>query len=159
MARGLPSMTALLGLIAVAGYQNREKISEMLGGRTASAAGRTGLGQSGGGLAGGLGGLLDGLGGSQRSPGGLLSGGIGELVERFRCAGHGDTVDSWVGPGQNREMEAGELERAIGHDTLDDLSRQTGLDRREILDRLSRELPRAVDGYTPNGRLPREDEF
>ena len=27
---GFPSMTALLGLLAVAGYQNRDKIGEML---------------------------------------------------------------------------------------------------------------------------------
>src|SRR6266550_2590839 len=29
---GFPSMTALLGLLAVAGYQNRDKIAEMLRG-------------------------------------------------------------------------------------------------------------------------------
>ena len=32
MSRGFPSMMALLGLLAVAGYQNRDKIAEMLGG-------------------------------------------------------------------------------------------------------------------------------
>ena len=32
MNSGFPSMTALLGLLAVAGYQNRDKITEMLGG-------------------------------------------------------------------------------------------------------------------------------
>jgi len=31
MSRGMPSMVALLGLLAVAGYQNRDKIAEMLG--------------------------------------------------------------------------------------------------------------------------------
>ena len=31
MSRGMPSMTALLGLLAVAGYQNRHKIAEVLG--------------------------------------------------------------------------------------------------------------------------------
>ena len=31
MSRGFPSMTALLGLLAVAGYQNRDKLAEMLG--------------------------------------------------------------------------------------------------------------------------------
>ncbi len=33
MSRGMPSMIALLGLLAVAGYQNRDKIAEVLGGR------------------------------------------------------------------------------------------------------------------------------
>ena len=32
MSRGFPSMTALLGLLALAGYQNRDKIAEMLRG-------------------------------------------------------------------------------------------------------------------------------
>ena len=32
MNRGMPSMVALLGLLAVAGFQNRDKIAEALGG-------------------------------------------------------------------------------------------------------------------------------
>ena len=36
MSRGFPSMTALLGLLAIAGYQNRDKIAEMLGGKQVS---------------------------------------------------------------------------------------------------------------------------
>jgi hypothetical protein len=38
MARGLPSMTALLGMLALAGYQNRDKIAEMLEGVTTGGA-------------------------------------------------------------------------------------------------------------------------
>ena len=38
MSNGMPSMTALLGLLALAGYQNRDKISEMLKGGSPSAA-------------------------------------------------------------------------------------------------------------------------
>jgi hypothetical protein len=32
MARGLPSLAALLGPVAVAGYQNRDKIGEFIKG-------------------------------------------------------------------------------------------------------------------------------
>jgi len=32
MSRAMPSMVALLGLLAVAGYQNRGKLAEVLGG-------------------------------------------------------------------------------------------------------------------------------
>ena len=35
-----------------------------------------------------------------------------------------------------------------------DLEQQTGLSQEELLARLSRELPTAVDKYTPEGRLP-----
>ena len=59
MSRGMPSMTALLGLLAIAGYQNRDKLAEML--KSASANNST---PSGGtqqpGLLGNLGGMLGG---------------------------------------------------------------------------------------------------
>ena len=43
MSRGLPSMTALLGLLAIAGYQNRDKIAEMLGGVGQRSPGAVGM--------------------------------------------------------------------------------------------------------------------
>lgn len=181
MARGFPSMTALLGLLAVAGYQNRDKLSEMLGNRSAGASGGgggqgglPGGGQDGagtGGLGGllgggqggasGLGGLLGGLAGGAGGGGlgGLLGGGLSELNDRFRQNGHGETVDSWVSSGPNRNVEPRDLEQAIGPDVLEDLTQQTGLSRDEILSRLSRELPQAVDQYTPHGRLPNDDDL
>ena len=33
MSRGMPSMTALLSLLALAGYQNRDKLAELLKGK------------------------------------------------------------------------------------------------------------------------------
>jgi len=146
MSRGFPSMTALLGLLAIAGYQNRDKIAEMLG----SAQGGAGTGQSG--LGGLLGQLSGGLGAG--GVGGLLSGGIGELVDRFKQSGQADTVDSWVGTGPNKQIAPSQVEQAIGPDVLETLSTQTGLSRQELLARLSRELPNAVDKYTPQGHLP-----
>ena len=146
MSRGFPSMTALLGLLAIAGYQNRDKIAEMLG----SAQGGAGTGQSG--LGGLLGQLSGGLGAG--GVGGLLGGGIGELVDRFKQSGQADTVDSWVGTGPNKQIAPSQVEQAIGPDVLETLSTQTGLSRQELLARLSRELPNAVDKYTPQGHLP-----
>jgi uncharacterized protein YidB (DUF937 family) len=162
MSRGLPSMTALLGLLAVAGYQNRDKIAEWLGtGGQAPATGQTPqpgaprIGQSSG-QGGGLAGVLEQLGSSLRgaTPGGILSGGLGELLDRFKQSGQAETADSWVRHGPNRPVAPAELERAIGPDTLETLTQQTGLSRQELLARLSRELPEAVDRYTPDGRLP-----
>ena len=54
----------------------------------------------------------------------------------------------------NQQIAPPKLEEAIGPDVLDTLSKQTGLSREELLARLSRELPDAVDKYTPQGRLP-----
>ena len=150
MSRGLPSMTALLGLLAIAGYQNRDKIGELLKGATGNAPAGAG-GQEGplGGLLGNLGGALAGGG-----AGGLLGGGLGELLERFKQNGQGDAAESWINKGPNKELPPPQLKQAIGADVLAALEQQTGLSQEELLARLSRELPAAVDKYTPDGRLP-----
>src|SRR5690242_2284152 len=111
MSRGFPSMTALLGLLAVAGYQNRDKLAEMLGGagQTPGAGAQSGLG----GL---LGQLRSNLGGA--SAGGVLSGGLTELIDRFKQSGRSETADSWVSTGPNKPISPPELEKAIGSDVL-----------------------------------------
>jgi len=86
----------------------------------------------------------------------MLSGGLGELADRFKQSGQSETVDSWVKTGPNKPITPAQLEQAIGPDTLESLSKQTGLSREELLARLARELPDAVDKYTPQGRLPTE---
>ena len=163
MSRGLPSMTALLGLLAIAGYQNRDKIAEMLGTGAQDKPGASGQGRQDNSLAtgegGGLGGLLGQLGLGGASAGGILSGGLGELIERFKQSGQGQTADSWVNTGANKACAPTDLERAIGPAVLDTLVRQTGLSREELITRLCRELPNAVDKYTPQGRLPTEGDL
>ncbi len=167
--RGMPSLVALLGLLAVAGYQNRDKISEMLGKQGAggslppgagagTAAGSAGAGSAAAagadsGVLGKLGGLLGGA-----SAGSWLSGGLGELVDHFRQNGHGETADSWVGHGPNQDMNHGQLAQALGPDVLKTLSEHTGLSTDELLARLTRELPAAVNSFTPDGRLPTSAE-
>jgi uncharacterized protein YidB (DUF937 family) len=140
-------MTALLGLLAVAGYQNRDKLAEMLGGSSSSTTGGPSQGTQSG-----LGGLLSSLGGG--GVGGLLGGGLSELMDRFKQNGQGDVAESWVSKGPNRPVDPHQLETAIGPDVLATLTQQTGLSRDELLSRLSRNLPDAVDQYTPEGRLP-----
>jgi uncharacterized protein YidB (DUF937 family) len=150
MSNGMPSMTALLGMLALAGYQNRDKISDMLRGATSgSTSGSEAHASPLGGLFGNLGGLLGGAG-----AGGLLSGGLGELLTKFQANGHGETASSWINNGPNQEISPPDLKRAIGPDVLATLEQQTGLSQEELLTRLSKELPAAVDKYTPDGRLP-----
>jgi uncharacterized protein YidB (DUF937 family) len=144
-------MTALLGLLAVAGYQNRDKIAELLKGARAGNT-QTGAGASQGPLGGLLGSLGGGLAGG--GAGSLLNGGLGELLERFKQNGQGDVAESWINKGPNKELPPPQLKQAIGSDVLEALEQQTGLSQEELLARLSRELPSAVDQYTPDGRLP-----
>jgi uncharacterized protein YidB (DUF937 family) len=157
MSRGYPSMTALLGLLAIAGYQNRDKIAEMLRGGAQpnpAAPGQVAQGGAGAGTPGNLGGILGGAG-----IGEVLSGGLRELMDAFKQQGHGEVADSWVASGPNKQIAPPQLEQAIGPDVLETLSQQTGLSREEILSRLSKNLPEAVDKYTPEGRIPSAADF
>ncbi len=63
----------------------------------------------------------------------------------------------WV-RGENQPVAAGDLEKALGGETLDELSQRTGVSREHLLAELKEHLPRTVDTLTPDGRLPNEQE-
>ena len=125
---------ALVGLLA---YQNRDKIGDFLRGQ--GQPGQPGPSQ---------GGILDGIVGS---------GGLREVLDRFRNAGAGEQVDSWVSRGENQPLQRDQIEQAIDPATLDELSRQTGLSKQELIDRITNDLPAAVDKLTPMGQVPPEE--
>jgi uncharacterized protein YidB (DUF937 family) len=164
MARGLnmgSAGIALLGLLAVKGFQNRDQLGKMLGDLTGpnGAAGNVGGVNAGGGLGGMLGGLGDLLNGNNgASRGNVLNEGLGGLLDRFKQNGQADTADSWVKSGPNRAVEASQLETALGEDVIEHLQEQTGLSRNELLQRLSTNLPQTVDQLTPDGRVPTAEE-
>lgn len=158
MAKGMPSMTALLALLAVAGYQNRDKISDML--RKAGSSGdepSTGLdghnSQSISNVLSEIGSFFTGSSGAS-----ALSGGIGGLVDRFRGQGHAEAADSWVSTGDNKPVAGQDLAAALGEDTLAELTAKTGLSRETLLERLARVIPDAVHGMTPDGRMPTAED-
>ncbi|GEP11287.1 YidB family protein [Methylobacterium gnaphalii] len=121
-----------------------------------------------------LSGMLDGPGDSgSRSPGagpyahldqdqgggqGGLGGGLDGLINSFERGGLGDVIGSWIGHGQNRPIEPNRLADALGSDTIDTLSQQTGLGREDLLNQLAQALPSVVDALTPQGRRPEEHE-
>lgn len=112
-----------------------------------------------GGLLGGLGGLLGGAlagGNAQAAPDapGSLSGGLGGLLDQLKQGGLGSAVDSWVGNGQNQQIDPGQLGSAIGHTTINDLAAKVGIDPQVLLDQLSQALPGVVDKLTQNGQVP-----
>jgi uncharacterized protein YidB (DUF937 family) len=111
------------------------------------------LGAAPGGIPGGLGGLLGGAG-----AGSVLSGGLGTLIKDLESNGQGQVAKSWVANGPNQAVAPQSLEAAIGADTLDALTKQTGMKRDDLLSGLSQILPDVVDHLTPDGRVPTQDE-
>lgn len=119
-------------------------------------------------LGGGLGGILGGLGGllggaannpsAPPAPGGL-SGGLGGLLEQLTQAGHGNTVDSWVGNGNNASIAPDQLGNAIGQKTLSEIAQHAGINEQELLSQLSQVLPGLIDKLTANGKVPDVNEI
>lgn len=162
--RGMPSLLALLGLVAAAGFQHRDKLGQILG---QSGLGQPGSGQSGLGdsapRAGEFGDKLntagDVLGRTASDVGGSLMSGLNELLETFRSAGNRDQADSWITPGvPTQGLTRDQVEASIGRDTLTDLARDTGMDYEDLLDRLAKTIPEAVDRATPDGHFPQSDD-
>ena len=121
------------------------------GGLGGALGGSGGLGDL---LKGGLGGLLAG-----GAAGSVLSGGLGDLLNQLQQGGHGETASTWVGKGENKAIEPGDLAKALGADQIESLSAQSGLSRDELLSGLSQYLPQMIDHLTPDGRLPTENEI
>ena len=121
---------------------------------TTANAGPAGGGGLGGLIPGGLGGLLAG-----GAAGSVISGGLGDLLKQFQQNGHGETANSWVSPGPNKQIAPRDLASALGADQINSLVSQTGLSRDELLSGLSQHLPEVIDHLTPDGRLPTESEL
>lgn len=174
MAKGMPSMLALLGLLAVAGYQNRDKLAgayeelksrspnkpdgspDVLGGIANTVGGLFGgdADRTSGSAGGGFQNILSGLGG------GSLATGLNDLLGSFRNAGQADTADSWITPGvPTQGLRPDQVEAAIGDEDLNELSQRTGLSRAELIERLAKVIPTAVDEFTPEGRMPTDEDL
>lgn len=156
MSRGNPSMIALLGLLAYAGYQHRDKIGEMLGrarssGEAQMTTGRPPMPQKS---------FLDDLEDkfAHSKIGETISAGLKGLMDHLRPTGEHAAASSWIAEGDNQPITPTRLEAALGNDTIAELSDKTGLTRDEILSRLSIALPEATNDLTPNGRLPSQSE-
>ena len=183
-----PIMMALLGLLAYKAFKGRggqgpnpraterpvapggtvsartpgggleDILGGLFGGKSGSMPGGTATGAKPSGslsdlFPGGLGSVLGGA-----AAGSVLSGGLANIIKELQDSGHGGVARSWVGTGPNEDIAPKDLANALGSDTLNTLSRQTGLSRDELLAGLSQNLPDLVDQLTPKGRLPTEEE-
>jgi len=148
-----PIVMAALGLLAYKAVKGM--------GQTQAPPASAGAPRPGGGLSDILGSL--GLGGAAAAGGpglgGVLSGGLDDLVRQFQTAGKGDVADSWISSGGNKQIAPHELEKVLTPDQIAFLTEKTGMSREELLAGLSQQLPQVVDTLTPQGRIPHPDEL
>lgn len=156
MPNRMPSLLALLGLAAAAGYQNRNSIKSMLDKAIADRVPASRGATNGHALPPQSPDAPDGAL-PRRTEAGLVStlqAGLAELVQRFGQSGNADIADSWVGKGQNKFVTPDQLRPVLGDEVLAELAGKTGLTESDLLARLAQVLPEAVDQLTPDGVVP-----
>lgn len=140
------------------------------------------LGGSGGGSQCGLEDVLGGLlgGGASGSPGTsakgvntaavvaalgpllaklLKSGGLSKMVRGAQTSGLSAQADSWVGTGANAPVSAQEVRGVVGDDTVTELAQQAGISDDQAAEVLAQVVPQVVNGLTPDGKLPADDDL
>lgn len=156
-------------------------IEDLLGGLLGGAGGSSGSG--GGGSSGGiddlLGGLLGGAapGGSTGTKAGgmnmgalvgalaplvigmLKNGGLQKIVQGFQQKGMGAQADSWVSTGGNAQVSGSDMRVGLGDDEVRQFAQEAGIPEDEAADVLAAVVPQVVNGLTPDGRVPSDDEL
>lgn len=146
-------------------------LNDLLGGLLGGTAGGSG---QGGGLEDVLGGLLGG--GTSGSPGTaakgmnvaaigpliaklVKSGGLSKMVSGAQASGLSAQADSWVGTGANAPVSGQEVRGIVGEDTVSQFAQQAGISDDEAADVLAQVVPHVVNGLTPDGQLPADDDL
>ncbi len=168
----------LLGSLtkSAGGGQGGGGLNDLLGGL---------LGGGGGGSQGGLEDVLGGLLGGGKSGGGggmgaqtggmnlgavvavlgpllaklLKGGGLSKMMQGAQASGLSAQADSWVGTGENEAVSPQDVKGVVGDDTVQELAREAGISEDEAASVLAQVVPQVVNGLSPNGQLPSDDDL
>lgn len=106
--------------------------------------------QQSGGLAGMLGGLL----GAGQQDNNSTANGLSSITGMLSQLGLGDQVNSWIGTGENKPINAQDIQSSLGtNGTLAELASSAGVSETEAAGGLAELLPELVNTLTPNGKI------
>jgi outer membrane protein OmpA-like peptidoglycan-associated protein/uncharacterized protein YidB (DUF937 family) len=86
-------------------------------------------------------------------------GGFTGFLDRFRQAGLGNAVSSWITRGDNTPISDEQLESALGTETVKDIAARAGVDSAAATSALAYLTPKVVDTLTPDGTVPDESSL
>ena len=164
----------ILGSLTKSGGKSEGGLDDLLGGLLGSSSGQG----SRGGLQDVLGSLLGGSsGGSMSTKAGGMNvaalaaalapilmklvkgGGLSKLVQNAHASGLSAQADSWVGTGENQPLSADEVKGVVGDDVVRQVAEQAGVSEDEAAGALAQVVPQVVNGLTPNGQVPADDDL
>lgn len=81
-------------------------------------------------------------------------GGMSEALEKLKSSAIGEQVQSWIGKGENKPVNANQVTQAIGQDKMEKIAQQAGTTPEQAAQTMADKLPGMVDKMTPDGQLP-----
>lgn len=85
------------------------------------------------------------------------SGGLHGLINKFNSKGLGDVISSWIGTGKNIPVSPNQIENVLDNDTINSITSKLGIEKNDLMEKLSGILPQVVDKLTPDGKVPEGD--
>src|SRR5262245_44352183 len=80
--------------------------------------------------------------------------GLTSFLDRFKKAGLGDLVNSWIGNASPRELTPGQLEGALGASFISQIADKAGLSVARVTAVLPFLLPKLIGMLTADGKIP-----
>ncbi|WP_280137104.1 YidB family protein [Methylobacterium sp. ARG-1] len=87
-------------------------------------------------------------------PGGLVA-----FLDRLRESGHGEAVESWIGPGENRPVPVNAIAACLPDAVTERLAYDLNLPAGRVATALAEFLPAAVAAQSEDGRLKPQPNF
>jgi uncharacterized protein YidB (DUF937 family) len=81
------------------------------------------------------------------------------MVSGAQASGLSAQADSWVGTGGNAPVSGQEIRGVVGDDTVSELAQNAGISDDEAADVLAKVVPHVVNGLTPDGQLPADNDL
>lgn len=102
---------------------------------------------------------LGGLGGKELST--VVTALIGEggsklpaLLEKFKAAGLGNLVQSWIGKGASLPVSGDQVKSVVGSDAISGIASKLGISSDQMASKIATLLPQLIDKLTPDGAVP-----
>jgi uncharacterized protein YidB (DUF937 family) len=89
----------------------------------------------------------------------VKGGGLSKMVQGAQASGLSAQADSWVGTGANEPVSGPEVRGVVGDDAVRELAREAGISEDEAANVLAQVVPQVVNGLTPDGQLPADDDL
>ncbi len=79
------------------------------------------------------------------------------LLDKLNMGGLDDAVKSWIGKGENKEVDPEQVKAALDSEEVASIASKLGVSEDEAANKIAKVLPGIIDKLTPDGLVPDPD--